>query len=184
MPKKMPKRALILLDGSNFYHRLKESKVGLTNLLEFNFAEFAKWLARGKKIVSKNYYVGVVRAKPNDTKAQELRRNQQRLFAKLKKQNWEIFRGFIMKTGRDFHEKGVDVKIATDLTVGAYEDTYDTAILVSSDTDLIPAIAKVKELGKEIEYIGFGHKPSFGLQAHAILSRLLIRDELLPFAKS
>ena len=124
-----------------------------------------------------------MRAKPRQLKAQKLRRNQQRLFAKLKKQNWEIFRGFIMKTGRDFHEKGVDVKIATDLIVGAYEDTYDTAILVSSDTDLIPAIAKVKELGKEIEYIGFGHKPSFGLQAHATLSRLLIRDELLPFTK-
>lgn len=137
-----------------------------------------------QKIVRKNYYIGVIRAKPGRAKAQKLRRNQQRLFAKLKRQNWEIFRGFIMKTGRNFHKKGVDVKIATDLIVGAYEDTYDTAILVSSDTDLIPTIAKVKDLGKEIEYIGFGHKPSFGLQAHATLSRLLIRDELLPFAKS
>ncbi|MBM4402609.1 MAG: NYN domain-containing protein [Candidatus Cloacimonetes bacterium] len=172
MPRGKTKRVFILIDGSNFYHRLKEPEIGLTNLLQFNFNEFAKWLTRGNKIVRKNYYIGVVRAKPNQIKAQRLRRNQQRLFAKLKKQNWEIFRGFIMKTGRDFHEKGVDVKIATDLIVGAYEDTYDTAVLVSSDLDLIPAIDKAKELGKEIEYIGFGHKPSFGLQAHAIDKQL------------
>ena len=61
-------------------------------------------------------------------------------------------------------------------------ETGVTAILLSSDTDLIPVIQKVRTLGKAVEYIGFAHRPSLGLQKHASLSRLLIRAEIEPFA--
>ncbi len=80
-----------------------------------------------------------------------------------------------------YHEKGVDVKLAIDLLIGAYENLYDSAILISSDTDLIPAIKKVKFLKKEVEYIGFAHQPSFGLQKAVNLSRLLIKEDLENF---
>ena len=33
-------RVFIQIDGSNFYHRLKESPVKLQNLLQFDFAAF------------------------------------------------------------------------------------------------------------------------------------------------
>ncbi|HLD39036.1 MAG TPA: NYN domain-containing protein [archaeon] len=33
----------------------------------------------------------------------------------------------------------------------AYEDSYDTAILVSGDGDFAPAIQKVQKLGKKVE---------------------------------
>ena len=87
-----------------------------------------------------------------------------------------------MKNDGVYHEKGVDVKLAVDLLVGAYDDLYDSAILISSDTDLIPAIQKVKHLGKHVEYIGFAHQPSFGMQRFASLSRLLIKEDIEPFA--
>lgn len=86
-----------------------------------------------------------------------------------------------MKNDGVYHEKGVDVKLAVDLLVGAYDDLYDAAILISSDTDLIPAIKKVKHLGKQVEYIGFAHQPSFGMQSSSTLSRLLIKEELQQF---
>jgi len=88
-----------------------------------------------------------------------------------------------MENGGIFHEKGVDVKIAVDLLVGAYDNLYDVAVLISSDTDLIPAIKKVRHLGKELEYVGFSHLPSFALQKNATLSRLLLRDDLESFIK-
>ena len=84
-------------------------------------------------------------------------------------------------TNGKYHEKGVDVQLAVDLLVGAYENTYDTAIVLSSDTDLIPAIKKIKELGKSVEYIGFAHRPTIALQTHATLSRLLIKEEIENF---
>ena len=94
----------------------------------------------------------------------------------------KVQQGYIMENHGVYHEKGVDVKIAVDMLTGAYEGNYDTAILLSSDTDLIPVIQKVRVLGKAVEYIGFAHRPSFGLQKHVTLSRLLIRAELEPFA--
>lgn len=86
-----------------------------------------------------------------------------------------------MKGSGKYHEKGVDVKIAVDLLVGAFDNMYDEAILVSSDTDLVPAIKKVRHLGKNVEYVGFSHKPSLALQRYATLSRLVIREELERF---
>jgi len=75
----------------------------------------------------------------------------------------------------------VDVKIAVDLIVGAYDNIYDTAILISSDTDLIPAIKKIRHLGKKVQYVGFSHQPSFGLLKYTNFSKLLLKDDLKPF---
>ena len=179
--KKSKKRILIQIDGSNFYHRLKERPVCLENLLQFDFAKFAKLLANGEKIVGAVYYVGRVRAKPNNKKAMRMMSNQQRLLARLRNQGWSTSVGFILKTDDKHHEKGVDVKIAVDIVVGAYENLYDRLILVSSDTDLLPALQVVRNKGKEIEYVGFSHAPSHALIEHATETRLLRKDDLVPF---
>jgi len=92
-----------------------------------------------------------------------------------------VERGYIMHNDDRFYEKGVDVKIAVDILVGAYEDEYDTAVLISSDTDLVPAIEKVRLLGKRIEYVGFAHKPSLGLIRNADSSKLLSDSDVRVF---
>lgn len=43
-------------------------------------------------------------------------------------------------------EKGVDVKLAIDLTMGAVQREYDCAVVFSADTDLVPAIDAVLDL--------------------------------------
>ncbi|MDD5725783.1 MAG: NYN domain-containing protein [Patescibacteria group bacterium] len=179
----MQERVAIYIDGSNFYFKLKSLDSNLANLLKFDFNGLCKYLSKDRKIISKRYYVGVVREKLGDAKSQQLRKDQQRLFWHLN----SAFQSFCIKKGRlqqndgIFHEKGVDVQLAVDLVVGAYEDYYDTAILISSDTDLVPAIRKVREMGKKIEYIGFSHQPSFGMIKHADSVKLLGKDDLEPF---
>ena len=179
------KRVAIYIDGSNFYFKLSSAPLNFNNLIQFDYFNFAKWLSRDRIFGNVRYYIGVVRAKEDNQKGQELRKKQQKLFAHLisPAQNCIVKKGFLMSSDGKYHEKGVDVQIAVDLLVGAYDDLYDTAILISSDTDLIPAIKKVKELGKEVEYIGFAHHPSIALQKCASLSRLLIKEELEPFVK-
>jgi len=81
-------------------------------------------------------------------------------------------------------EKGTDVKIAVDLTVGAADDLYDAAIIISSDTDLIPAIKYVRYKKKKVEYVGFSHAPSLGIQKHADLSRLLTSEDVQRFLEN
>lgn len=110
-------------------------------------------------------------------------RNQQRLVGMLVRDGWTVELGDLLKTDGVYHEKGVDVRMAVDLLVGAYEDHYDTAILVSSDTDLIPAIIKVRTMGKKVEYVGFSHKPSHALITHSDIRRLLTKEDINPFIR-
>lgn len=172
---------MIFVDGSNFYNRLKE--LNLEHLLSFHYREFGKWLAGNRKLASVHYYIGAVREKKGDERSKLLLSNQHRLLANLRKSDWKVQLGYLLKTDEGYHEKGVDVRIAIDLLIGAYENRYDTAILVSSDTDLLPAMDKVRDLKKNIEHVGFGHRPSFAMQVHASVSRLITKQDILPFLK-
>src|SRR5205823_5212336 len=44
------------------------------------------------------------------------------------------------------HEKGIDVQLAIDLVAGAVRTEYEVAILMSTDTDLKPALEFVRDL--------------------------------------
>ena len=172
------KRVLILIDGSNFFFKLKDLK--LHNLLKFNFEKFAKFLAKQNKIVGSYYYIG--RIKQDGTqKADRMVADQQKLFNKLKKNNFHYVLGYLLKNDGVYHEKGVDVQIAIDIIVATYENICDKIILVSSDTDLTPAIKKAQQKGKNIEYIGFSHKPSNAMISCCKKSRLLTKNEVKTF---
>lgn len=175
-------RVFICFDGSNFYHILRSPKIDVHNTLKFDYKKFANWLADGRDIITCKYYVGIIKFdQHNSVKSQKRVSNQQRLFSHLEKQKIEIVRGYLMKNNGVYKEKGVDVRIAVDLLSGAYENQYDTFILISSDTDLIPAIQKVILLGKNVEYIGSSYGPSFGLIKTVSGSKLLTKRDLKEF---
>ena len=50
-----------------------------------------------------------------------------------------------------YEVKGDDIYLANDMLVGAYENLYDTAILISGDEDFIPVVNTLKRLDKRIE---------------------------------
>lgn len=179
----MNKKAAIFIDGSNLYYKLKSESINAKNLLNFDYAGLVTFLAGKRNVKSKGYYIGVVRAKLGNKKGQRMRTEQRKLFNILINQGFSIKKGYLMKTGTKYHEKGVDVQLAVDILVGAYENLYDSAIILSSDTDLIPAIIKAKSLGKRIEYVGFGSQPSYGLIKHATESRLLVKADIEPFVR-
>ncbi len=175
------KRYIILIDGSNFYFKLKDLK--LHHLLDFNFSLFNKMLIGKNKLVQCNYHIGKVRT-DGTGKTQKLFNNQRKLFAHLKKHKVYYSLGYLLKSGGKYHEKGVDVNIAVDILVTTYENLSDHIILISSDTDLLPAIRKAREKGKTVEYIGFSHQPSVAMVANCSKSRLLTKEDLLPFIKN
>lgn len=51
-------------------------------------------------------------------------------------------------------EKGTDVNIATHLLTKAFHNSYDTAIIVSGDTDYIPVMDVLNTLGKSVVVVG------------------------------
>lgn len=173
------KRYIIIIDGSNFYFKLKDLK--LQNLLNFDLSQFIKKLVGQGKLISCTYYVGKIRTDGSE-KTQQLFNNQRKLFSHLKKNKIRYSLGYLLKANGNFHEKGVDVNIAVDMLVATYEKLCDHIVLISSDTDLLPAIKKARHKGLIIEYIGFAHKPSLAMVANCSKSRLLKKEDLLPFA--
>lgn len=171
----------MLIDGSNFYFKLKD--LGLHNLLDFDFSAFSKMLVGENKLVGATYYVGKIRTDGTE-KTKRLFDNQQRLLGHLLKHKYRYSLGYLLKSDGKFHEKGVDVNIAVDMLVATYENICDRIILVSSDTDLIPAINKSRDKGKLVEYIGFSHQPSVAMVANCTQSRLLRKEDLISFVKA
>ncbi len=174
-------RVAIYIDGSNTYNKLKS--FGLPEEgKRFDFSAFVSHVAGDRELVSKRYYVGIVRNHDNSEKGELLARKQQQFLEILRSTGFEIKPGKIMYDSDRIREKGVDVKLAVDLVIGAADNWYDIAIVISSDTDLIPAIKYVLN-GKEkkVEYIGFAGAPSLGMIKECSVQRLFAKEDLVPF---
>lgn len=215
----MNERVSIHIDGGNFYH-LVLKKIGVMEI-DFDFDKFVEFLVN-KRIISemgKRYYIGTIREREGDLKSKEAMASQTKLFSILKLTEWQIktsklrereekliidgrvdefkkIRGLGIREikYKKNREKGIDVKIVTDLFMGALDNKYDTAIIVSSDTDLVPAIDCLRNrLKKKVEYIGFSivdpkdernsTKATFAMMQRTDIQRILIESELRNFIK-
>jgi uncharacterized LabA/DUF88 family protein len=174
-------KVAVYIDGSNFYGYLKDKEIDFPKGIKFDFKSFVNYLIKDRECISKRYYTGVFRNIDKTKKNEELVKGQQKFFTNIENDGFVVKRGRIMPIKGVYKEKGTDVKIAVDLVIGAVDNHYDTAILVSSDTDLIPAIRYVKYRKKKLEYVGFAHAPSLGIQKYANLSRLLLPDDIEKF---
>lgn len=213
----MKERVNLYIDGGNFYH-LVLKKLGIGEL-SFDFEGFASFLAGGRDIVpmGKRIYVGTVREREGDDRSKEAMSRQRKFFSELAKTQWEIktsklrirreeiriddrvddyerlrklgIHSIVVEKPR---EKGIDVKLATDLIAGAVDGKYDTAIVVSSDADLIPAIDWVRmRRHVKVEYIGFSipdakditksTRPLLSLMNRTDVQRTLVEADLRAF---
>jgi len=173
-------RVSIHIDGANFY-LLALKPLGIKDA-NFDYEKFILMLANGRDVAphGKRFYIGTVPEREGDLKSKAAVSRQTSLFTRFRTGKWELrtsihkkkvetifvddkvedWKNLLQKgvasfTFEKYREKGVDVKLATDLIVGAIDNQYDTALVVSSDTDLIPAIDWVRSRGKKVEYVGF-----------------------------
>ena len=173
-------RVAIYFDGSNTYNKLK--MLGLPEEdKRFDFSAFVAHIVGQRNLISKRYYVGMGRNQDGSEKGEKLVRKQQQFLETLRSNGFEVKPGKIMYDGGRIREKGVDVKLAVDLVIGAADDLYDTAVVVSSDTDLIPAIKYLRYKKKNVEYVGFAGDPSLGMIKECNTQRLFSREDLAPF---
>lgn len=159
-------RCAFFIDGQNFHHLL-EGYNGLDSyhldwkkLLTF-FATPKQGSSEQKEIAFANYYMAIFPVDVDEYKNQR----DITLQAKLKKDyNIKVCLGQFKKQQINTHsekmilvEKGVDVAIATDVYDGAVFDDYDVAYVLSEDTDILPAIRKIKyrNLKKKIFQVCF-----------------------------
>lgn len=175
------KKILVQFDGSNFYNKVKRnsSEIHLTN---YDYAGLVHELTQ-KQSSQIIYYVGEIKKYLGNKKSETLYANQQSLFSHLRKQNIEVKLGYLLMSDGKFHEKGVDVQIAVDIVRGAIKNEYDICYLISSDTDLLPAIQTAKDEKKKIVYVGFENFISRALSKNCSSYIILKKNQILKFSK-
>lgn len=147
-------RVCIFIDGSNFYHALKEAGLPVS----VDFGKLAVEFTGPRKHVHTYYYnaplVSPRPGEPDFAERDRLRRAQQRFLYALR-----FIPNLTVRLGRlqrlpdgSYVEKGVDIMIAVDMLTLAFKDRYDVAVLTTSDGDFAHAIETVKfETGKTVE---------------------------------
>ena len=142
------RRVMIFIDGSNLYHVLKQN----TDKRDLDYKKFAEKLCGDRELIRTYYYN--IRQESADNPS--LAESQDRFLNALYETDYlEVKLGIWKPRGNTMVEKGVDVMIAADFIAHAYEDHYDTAILVSGDADFYPALQVVKDTGKQVEVAAF-----------------------------
>jgi uncharacterized LabA/DUF88 family protein len=70
-------------------------------------------------------------------------------------------------------EKGVDVGLASRMIQEAASKRE--IVLISADTDLLPAIRVTKKLGSKLMFIGYEHQPINALSQQAYATRVITK---------
>lgn len=178
------KRVMIFIDGSNHYHIIKDMFNNKKKSMNFDFEKFVREVVGNRELISVYYYSAPLERK----KDEETYMKQQRFFDSLKRiPNFSLILCRMQKVkidGKEVYQvKEDDIHLAVDMVKLAFNNAYDTAILVSSDGDFNPAVKAVKEIGKNIENIGFETKFSYHLKRECDRFRMLKKKEVLKFFK-
>ncbi len=180
-------KVIVFIDGNNFYYKIKDvvsAKEEVYKLLDLHYKNFAQALIKENTLVEIRYYIGAIKrqAGSDKEKSEKLYSGQQRLIAKLNNHGVKVVLGnLIQHPDKSFHEKGVDVRLAVEMIRFAREDKYDVAYLISSDTDLVPAVEEVHSFNKKVVYVGMSKGQSFGLTKASDDTILLREEDLLPY---
>ncbi|MFA5065378.1 MAG: NYN domain-containing protein [Dehalococcoidia bacterium] len=149
----MNERVAIFIDGSNLYHSLKNN----FKRFDLNFGEFTKKLCSNRQLI-RTYYYNVLQ---ESGKGLEGSREQQEFLETLRKTPYLELRLGTTKLSQGIPvERGIDVMLATDLLYFAANNTYDTAVLVSGDSDFNYTVQTVKNMGKHVEVAYFENAAS------------------------
>ncbi|MDT8376424.1 MAG: NYN domain-containing protein [Mariprofundaceae bacterium] len=171
-------RTIVYIDGFNFYY----GAVRGTPYRWLNIAEMCRMLLPKNDISDIKYYTA--RVKPRSTDPDQANRQQAYIRALLTEPSVSVVYGHFLShsvtmplaspTGRKkfarvikTEEKGSDVNLATHLVHDAHLDRFDTAVVISNDSDLLEPIRLVREdLGKRVGILNPQQRPSRVLHAN------------------
>jgi len=139
-------RVMVFIDGSNLYHVLNQH----FSRNDIKFGKFAEKLSGDRELVRTYYYNIKQEHRGRGSEEQE-----KFLSALYDIPYLEVKLGIVKQRGDAMVEKGVDMMIGVDILKNAYEDLYDTAILVSGDGDFYPALQAAKDQGRHVEIAAF-----------------------------
>jgi len=153
-------RVIAYIDGFNLYFGLRESKLRRYYWLNLN-SLVNNLLLSNQILVNTKYFTSRISGSHplgDRTKESPLEQKRKRQSIYLEAvdtlQNCQIFFGHYLgktitcrKCGRcwmDHEEKMTDVNIATEMLTDVFTNRFDTALLISADSDLVPTVHAVR----------------------------------------
>ena len=196
----MKKKTVVYIDGENFLHRvedsLKDAKIikKKEEILHLRVRELLRKSLGDTKLDEIRYYGTKIRT--YDIKdetfldhAKKMVESQRRFKRDLLNQKIDfIVAGSLRvretvcfkckKTSLVFKEKGVDVRLAVDLLSDAEATKNLTQIVVSSDSDLLPALKKARQKTRVI-YVHHAEQPNYAMIKVSHESRVFTQEQII-----
>lgn len=172
-------RAAIFIDGNNWYHGLRRIEVSTKldyRAVATKLIRNREWVGtryyvgrvsgdlrrmrnqeqflRILRDQGVSVYLGRVQRNPMSTPFERERNRLVRILSEYEDEVPRPVREAIRQLSNldspQYVEKEVDTRISVDLVRMAFRDEYDAAYLLSADSDFIPAVEAVRELGKTV----------------------------------
>lgn len=150
-------RVIAYVDGFNLYHGLKEK--GWRYYYWLNIQKLiTRYLIEGQTLIETKYFTSIIKNPPD-------KHNRQKTYLEALRtlNNFKIYTGFFLEdevvcshcghTHITYHEKKTDVNIAIELLSDAIDKKMDVALLITADSDLVPAIEKAKKYNPDIKIL-------------------------------
>ncbi|OGT97596.1 MAG: hypothetical protein A2X80_10005 [Geobacteraceae bacterium GWB2_52_12] len=141
-------KVAVFIDGANMFHGLKTD----FSRIDIDYEKLVNKLVSGRQLTRVYYYSAL----PNQQRDPERYSRQQKFLNALdRKPYFKVVLGRLEpRPGGLYVEKGVDIALAIDMVDLAYNDIYDTAILISGDGDFSKAVEVIQRRGKHVENVG------------------------------
>lgn len=141
------KRTVFFIDGFNMYHSMKEGRYAKYKWLNYwSFSE--KFLLKGDILSDVLYFTAIAHWSDKEKRHRPLIAANEDAGVKVIYGKFKRVDRFCRECRKEYktrEEKLTDVNIATHLFLNAIEDKFDKAVIVSGDSDLIPAVNGIQK---------------------------------------
>ncbi|HIQ49002.1 MAG TPA: NYN domain-containing protein [Aquifex aeolicus] len=170
----MNERLMIFIDGSNLFHGIRHLNI------KVDYSKLVEFLREGRYLVRAYFYTAVPQERDvkKGTPEWDSLMRQRRFLDELSLMGIKVKTANLRKLpSGEYLEKEVDIMLATDMLSLAYRNAYDTAILVSGDSDFVHTVEEVQSLGKRVENATFKKTSSYNLRK--VCDRFILLDEYI-----
>ncbi|MFX0059904.1 MAG: NYN domain-containing protein [Candidatus Hodarchaeota archaeon] len=158
-------RIIIFLDNSNIFNGFKKYNI------RADYEKLKKVITKKRKLEAIFLYEGAVYPMSSEKK---------KWYEDLtSKSGYQVKVSFDKITHNEAIEKKIDIRIAIDIISLAYENAYDTAVLISGDGDFVPVVKKVKDLDKNMEIWAFKYSLANSLKNELDQNKIFYIDDIL-----